>query len=1040
VVTDTTSVRHEGVHDLFSRAAARFADQVAIDRVSQRITYRELEAQSNRLAQTLQRRGLIRGALVAIVTADPIAVTTGLLGVLKAGGVFVPLDPAFPLARLQALVTQVTPAWYVVDAASAARLSSLADPAAHVIRLDALADERAERPAVAWQANDPCSIYFTSGSTGRPKAILGRMSGLDHFARWSIATLGVGPDTRVSQLASPSFDGFLKDVFVPLCAGGVVCPPETRQVVLEPARLADWLDVEGIEILQCVPSVFRALLNERLDPAYFSALRWVVLAGEAVLPADVARWRAIFGDRVRLLNLYGPTETTITKFAYVIQPGDDERPSIPIGKPIPGAAAMILNRAGRPVPPSVAGEIYIRTPHRALGYFGDPELTRQAFVPNPFRPDSDDVVYRTGDFGRVLEDGTFEFLGRRDQQVKVRGVRVELGEIENALRRHPVVQDVAVVDRTDASGMTSLCAYVVLSEGTVPGALREYLAAQLPEFMVPSAFVPLAAMPRTLNGKVDRQALPPLEATRPADTSRPARTALEEIVAGIWSQVLRLPQVGRTEHFFELGGHSLLATQILARVREALGVELPLRTLFEAPTVEAFAAQVERARATAGAATLVPMRAVPRGDVLPLSYAQERMWFLEQLAEGHTSYHLPLGLQITGPLNVGLLDQTFGEVIRRHEVLRTHFPARGGEPRQTIAPPMRQRLALVDLRGLAAPAREREARRVAEADVRRPFDLAAGPLVRTVLLRLADETHVLVCTMHHLITDAWSFRVLTAEVHTLSARFAQGGPSTLPELPIQYADYAVWQRQWLQDEVLAERLAYWQRQLAGAPEHLALPQRKRRPAVPSHRGQRQAVAIVPEQIDALRALSRREGPTLYMTLLAAFSALLHEYTGQTDLVVGSVIANRERPEVEPLVGFFANTLVLRLDLTGPPTFRELLARVRETCLGAYAHQLPPETLVQALARGGTTSLYDVWFQLETADPEPASAGLPWERYELQRPDAIFELSLVLTETPDGVRGEMEYDADLFEDATIAQMIEDYAGAIGELVREPHQTI
>src|SRR2546425_8880793 len=390
-----TVMEQERVHDLFSRAAARFADEVAIDRVSQRITYGELETQSNRLAQALGRRGLTPGAVVAIVGADPIAVATGLLGVLKAGGVFVPLDPTFPIARLQALVAQVAPAWYVVDAASATRLPSLADPTAHVLRLDALADDAADRPAVAWQADDPCSIYFTSGSTGRPKAILGRASGLDHFVRWATATLGIGPGTRVSQLASPSFDGFLKDIFVPLCAGGTVCHPETRHVVLEPARLADWLDVEGIEILQCVPSVFRALLNERLDPAYFSALRWVGLAGEAVLPADVARGRAIFGDRGRLLNLYGPTGTTITKFADLIQAGDEKRPSIPIGKPLPGASAMILNRAGRPVPPSVAGEIYIRTPYRALGYYGDPELTREAFGSNPASADPADVLYRT---------------------------------------------------------------------------------------------------------------------------------------------------------------------------------------------------------------------------------------------------------------------------------------------------------------------------------------------------------------------------------------------------------------------------------------------------------------------------------------------------------------------------------------------------------------------------------------------------------------------------------------------------------------------
>jgi amino acid adenylation domain-containing protein len=607
-------MRYQGIHDLVTRTAQCRPGEVAIGCADRQVSYGALETHSNRLAQGLVRCGLGKGARIAILADDPAAVIVSLVGVLKAGGVFVPLDPRFPASRLRAMIEQVSPAAFVVDAAGGDRLRMLgaAVPVVRLGRLDADAAPCA-RPEVAWSGDDPCSIYFTSGSTGRPKAIVGRLSGIDHFARWEAVTIGVTAGTRISQLASPSFDGFLKDAFVPLCAGGVVCAPPSREVVRDAGQLAAWIAAEQIEVLHCVPSVFRALLNQPLTADSLSALRWVVLAGEAVLPADVGRFAAIAGDRIRILNLYGPTETAITKLYYVVQPGDAERASIPIGRPMPGAAALVLNEAGKPQRIGGVGEIYIRTRHCALGYFDDPAQTAAAFVPNPFRDDPADIVYRTGDFGRLLEDGNFEFLGRRDQQIKVRGVRVELPEIENAVRLHPGVLDVAVIDRQDGDGVTSLCAYLVLAAGTTTAALRAHLADQLPEAMVPSAFVALDALPRTLNGKIDRKALPTLGQARATAgaTSRPPRTAMEDAIAAIWADVLQLPQVGASESFFELGGHSLLATRIVSRVRDRLGVELPLRALFEAPTVEQLAHHIEH---VAPAARQRAARA-PRGVV-----------------------------------------------------------------------------------------------------------------------------------------------------------------------------------------------------------------------------------------------------------------------------------------------------------------------------------------------------------------------------------------------------------------------------------------
>jgi amino acid adenylation domain-containing protein len=1064
----------ESVHQLFSRMAQTFAGSTAVEGGRRSITYGELESRSNRIAHALQGVGVSKGTIVGILSAEPIEVIASMLGILKAGAIFCPLDPTFPVKRLQIMVEVGQPQFFICDSRLVEKLVQIisgtiishkvivledgsvpSSGSFEFVRLNDPAWSGTEASEIKSRGDDACSIYFTSGSTGQPKAILGRLKGIDHFARWEASALGIGAGTRVSQLASPCFDGFLKDVFVPLCAGGIVCAPESRKVLLEPERLIDWVDVEGVEVLHCVPSVLRSLLNQGLDTKYFSSLRWVVLAGEPLLPADVKRWVEIFGDRIRLVNLYGPTETTVTKLCYFVEPADADRPSIPIGKPIPGADVLVVNSKNKQSRPGVAGEIYIRTPYRSLGYYNAPELTQEAFVPNPFSTDSNDLVYRTGDYGRLLEDGNLEFLGRRDQQVKVRGVRVELGEIENLLRHHPDVKDVAVIDREDASGNKYLCAYLVLGNGTETGTLRQYLAAQLPDFMVPSGFVALQQLPRTLNGKIDRKALPALEEVRSQKQKaelRP-RTPVEEIVAGIWSEVLRLPQVGVEEDFFELGGHSLLATQIISRIRESLHVELPLRALFEAPRLCDLAQRIEQealAAQSKNAATAVPLRPVSRENnhPLPLSYSQQRMWLLEQISAGSSAFNLPLGMKLRGWLNVNTLEQTFGEIIGRHEVLRTSFPARDGQPVQVIAPPAVFRLPMVDLSTLSQQESEAELKRIASEDAARPFALAHGPLVRTVLLRQSEQQWAVVSTMHHLVGDAWSFEVLTTELSQLYASFSAGEASPLPALSIQYADYAVWQRQWLQGELLQSRLDYWRKQLEGAPERLKLPQnRRRQAAVQSFRGARQRVEVSPELTAGLRGLSRREGATLYMTMLTAFVVLLYQYTGEEDIVVGSVIANRERGEVEKLIGFLANTLVLRVELSGCGSLRELLGRVRERCLGAYANQLPPEKLQEQMRRGHggqqqarmPTALFDVWFQMESARREKLElAGVEMERLEAERENARFELSLVLEEDQHQLSGEMEYDTDLFDHKTIAQMLEDYLETLSDMATNPEQ--
>lgn len=611
-------MKRENIHDLFSQAADRFSANVAIDCVDKCLTYSELENRSNNLANFLVASGASKGSIVAILADDSIEVIAAVIGILKAGCVFVPLDPSTPTRRLEAMVSEVSPEWFVVEPRFffilrdiTANRNSKAnvicvkpgngpdDCRGNWIHLEDYASYvNTEKPIVPSEPDDMCYIYFTSGSTGRPKGIAGRLKAIDHFIQWEIRTFGIGEGTRVSQLTTPSFDAFLRDVFVPLCAGGTVCVPDGKDIILDVRKLIDWIDEQQINLVHCVPSLFRSIVNEDLHPQYFSALKYILLAGERLLPSDVKRWMDVYGERVQLVNLYGPSETTMTKFFYFVKPSDANGRFIKIGKPMEGARALVVDDQGNPCPPGVVGEIYIRTPFCALGYYNQPGLTREVFIQNPFKNDPNDIVYKPGDLGRILADGNFEFLGRRDQQVKIRGIRIELGEIENLLRNHESVKDVVVVDREDLSGNKYLCGYVVLSQEVKSRELRDFLLKHLPDNMVPSAFVAMDAFPRTLSGKVDRRALPALEKAQPelADAFVAPRTPVEKRFAEIWEKVLGVEQVGIHDNFFELGGHSLLATQVISRLREAFQVELPLRHLFEAPTVAGLVESLQTVR------------------------------------------------------------------------------------------------------------------------------------------------------------------------------------------------------------------------------------------------------------------------------------------------------------------------------------------------------------------------------------------------------------------------------------------------------------
>jgi amino acid adenylation domain-containing protein len=616
------------VHDWFADRAAAAPERTAIEYRTIRQTYADLDGRANRLANFLIEAGAARGSRVAILAGSPLHVVAGILAALKAGLVFVPLDPRSPDAQLQAMASEASIEWLIVEAAHAAKARALASVSAAPLRvvcvdsdsvfagetgLTALpyADYSRDVPvSVDRPADDCCYIYFTSGSTGRPKGIAGRLRAIDHFIAWEIRTFGVTDGVRVSQLTTPSFDASLRDFFLPLCAGGTICAPESPDLKLDSARLLRWLDDERINLVHCVPSVFRAMLNEGLEPGALSSLRHVLLAGEAVLPSDVRRWTDVYGDRVQLVNLYGPSETTMTKFFHVVTRADADRSSVPIGVPMDGTSALIVDEKGRPCPRGAVGEIWIRTPYRTLGYFNRPELTADAFIPNPFGSDPNDLVYKTGDLARTLTSGAFELVGRKDHQVKIRGERIELGAVEAALRRHPGVADAVVVDREDAGGIKYLSAYVVLHDGTTTADVRTFVAKDLPPAMVPSAFTPMEQLPRLLTGKVDRRALPLDDTTAMVSAVYEApRNELESALAALFAAVLARPGVGIRDNFFELGGHSLLATQLVSRIRKAFAVDLPVRSLFDAPTVAGIAEHVEVLRWAAAPAPVGPAAA-----------------------------------------------------------------------------------------------------------------------------------------------------------------------------------------------------------------------------------------------------------------------------------------------------------------------------------------------------------------------------------------------------------------------------------------------
>jgi amino acid adenylation domain-containing protein len=859
-------------------------------------------------------------------------------------------------------------------------------------------------------------VIYTSGSTGRPKGVMNQHRTLVNRLAWGREAWGIDADEAVLCKTSLNFDGSVREIFLPLMAGGrvVLARPGGHR---DPSYLLGAIGREGITTLNLVPSLLQVLLDAP-EVETLRGLKRILCAGEALPGALLERFRERLPE-VELHNIYGPSEaaTAVTALRCVAEPG---RGGVPIGGPSANARVYVVDDAGEPVPIGVAGELYVGGVPVARGYLGRARLTAERFVPDPFAADAGARLYRTGDVVRWLEDGRLEFVGRNDAQVKVRGFRVEPGEIEACLREHAGVREAVVVVREDAPGDRRLVAYCAGDERVDAESLRAHLCERLPDYMVPAAYVRLAALPLTPSGKVDRAALPAPEGEAYAARAYEAPVGeAERVLAEIWAEVLRVERVGRRDHFFELGGHSLLAVQVVSRVRQVLEVEVALGEIFIRPVLQDFA----RALETATPSELPPIKPAPRSGRLPLSFAQQRLWFLEQLGNLGGTYHVPGRLRMRGVLDRGALVRALDGIVARHEALRTTFAEVDGIPEQRIAPAdVGIQLREHELGGRSDATAALERLMVEEAGA--PFDLERGPLIRGRLVRLAEEDHVLLVTMHHIVSDAWSTGVLFGELSALYAAHREGREAAVPELPVQYADYAAWQRRWVTGEVLRQQADYWTAMLAGAPELLELPTDHPRPARQDHAGAVVGIDLGEALSAGLKALSQRHGTTLHMTLLAGWAAVLGRLSGQEDVVIGTPTANRGRREIEGLIGFFVNTLAVRVDLSQRPSVAELLGRVRERALEAQHHQdIPFEQvveLVQPVRSLAHAPLFQVMFAWQNAPREglelPGLALAP-----LGAPPgaaAKLDLGLTLAEANGRIVGSVTYATSLFERATV----------------------
>jgi amino acid adenylation domain-containing protein len=1024
--SDSSTLKNDQcLHELFEKHVSATPSQIAVICGEESISYRELNRRANQLAYHLRSLGVTPGVLVGICLERSIELIVSMVAIIKLGGVYVPLDPAYPKERLALMLTDTQLSIVLTQSELLVQLPILQVTTICLSRDQELISSAPDvNPSITVNANSLAYIIYTSGSTGVPKGVMISQQGImrlvinTDYIRFTVSD-------RVAQVSNTAFDAATFEIWGALLNGSQlnVIPHE---VLLSPTNLATVLKEQKITILFLTTALFNQMAS--LLPTAFNELKYLLMGGEACSP-EASRIVLADGSPDYLIHVYGPTENTTFTTWYPVSSVPEMATNIPIGRPIQQTEVYILDENLQQVSIGVPGELHVGGSGLALGYWQRSELTVEKFIPHPFSNQAGVKIYKTGDLARYLPSGDIEYLGRIDQQVKIRGFRVELGEVESAISQHPKVSQVVVTDREDISGNRQLIAYVVTpsDEDVSSTEIRDYLHDRLPNYMLPAVVICLIELPLTPNGKVNRKALPvPSLADLHSEEYVPPRNDIEKVLASLWTEILGIERIGVHDNFFTLGGHSLLATQVVSRIFQVIGVTIPLKTLFEASSIDALAIQVQKYQTSQESIGLMPLQLADRKGRLPLSFAQQRLWFINQLEPNSTAYNMPAAVKLQGQLDLLAMEKTLKEIVRRHEALRTNFINQDGQAAQVIKDSNSWQMSTINLQQMLDIQKEVKIMELAEIEAVKPFDLTTDYLVRATILLVSENECILLLTMHHIVSDGWSMGVFVKEINILYSAFARGETSPLPDLEIQYVDFAIWQQQYLQGDRLDQQLKYWHKQLAGAPTSIELPTDRSRPAVQTFKGATQSFSLSADLTSSLNTLSQREGVTLFMTLLTAFNVLLFRYSDQTDICVGSGIANRHHGQLENLIGFFVNMLVLRTDLSGYPSFKELLGKVKDTALSAYAHQdLPFEMLVDALQPDRDLSyspLFQVAFVLQNApSSEDQLTGLKMSELETENNTAKFDLTLSIEQSGGKIIGSWEYSTDLFDDETIARM-------------------
>jgi len=1025
------NVEFLGLQGVISQKVGLMPDKIAVEYGSKNISYSQLENQSNRIGEFLIENNCKNENIMIYMDRSPELVVS-ILGVIKSECVFVPFEPNYPENRQKIMIDIVKPTWAISTINYLEKLNSVAFLVDSIINVIIPGSDRNEiknysnlklffldtRSISSHKfpeniINKHLYIYFTSGSTGQPKAILGRHRSLKHFIDWEIEEFDVNSNFRVSQLTSPAFDPFLRDVFVALCSGATLYIPEDQDILISADKLVKWIDDKSITLIHIVPSLFKNMTTAIKDEDNLQCLKYVFLAGEMLRGKDIELFIHMFKNRIQLINLYGPTETTLAKLFYRILEGDENRTRIPVGKTISYTEALILDKDLKSCQVECIGEIYIRTPFISSGYFNDKEMTKKVFIRNPFNNNPQDIIYKTGDLGMLNQDGNLEIVGRADHQVKIRGVRIELAEIENILLGHEYIKDAVVVASEDENGDKFLSAYFVEKSPVSTADIRDSLRNYLPEYMIPSYFVRMDELPLTYNGKLNRKTLPnPKEVGHKEFVYIAPQNETEEKLVDLWKQVLKIDVIGTEDNFFHIGGHSLRAASLASLVSKAMEIQFSLRDVFSNPTIKAMSVRINEFEKV----VLCPIKVVEERELYPVSPAQKRIYILNRFEENTTNYNISFAMEIYGELDRLRFDEAIKKIIQRHEVFRTSFIMDNGQPFQKINKDINFKITYTEF---SEEELEQEVKKFI-----RPFDLSVAPLIRVCLAKTGEQKYAVMFDMHHIISDGSSIGIIIKDFIALYEC------RTLPDLKIQYKDYAEWQNTYLCSELMRGQEEYWLGVLTGEIPVISMPVDHLRPTFQSFDGDSVSIQINKELTKRISALSQNEGATIYMTLIAAYYVLLSKYSGQEDIIIGSPVAGRKYSEIEKLPGMFVNTLVLRNKPEPNKAFRKFLQEVKANTLDAFENQdYQFEELVEKLNVQRDFSrnpLFDVMFVLQNFDKVNMGIdGLKIKEFKLNNKVSKFDMVLTASEEDEAINLELRYCTQLFNRSKMEQLLQHY---------------